>query len=158
MEDVRTQRPFGYWLKHIDGAIEGGMARLFAADGLSRRGWQVLNTVAYEPVAPSRLDEVMGAFLSADEPSMRAYVDDLVRRGWAEQAADGTVALTEEGRTAHRRISEQVGALRTRITECLSPEEFGTLTALLRRVGEHVDALAAEAARDRTKGGPPQQS
>ncbi|MFI8827850.1 MarR family winged helix-turn-helix transcriptional regulator [Streptomyces sp. NPDC053431] len=146
MEDVRTQRPFGYWLKHIDGAIEDAMARLFAADGLSRRGWQVLNTVSYEPVTLDHVDEIMTAFRSVGEPSMRPYVDDLVRRGWAGLDADGTVALTAEGRAAHRRISEQVAVLRTRMTECLSPEEFGTLTALLQRIGDHLDTLAAEAA------------
>ncbi|MFB7863610.1 MarR family winged helix-turn-helix transcriptional regulator [Streptomyces sp. NPDC056069] len=146
MEDVRTQRPFGYWLKHIDGAIESAMARLFAADDLPRRGWQVLNTVSSEPVSLSRIDEIMTAFRSADEPSMRPYVDDLVRRGWAGTDADGTVALTGEGRAAHRRIAERVGVLRTQVTECLSPEEFRTLTSLLQRVGEHLDTLAAEAA------------
>lgn len=52
LPDVREQRPLGYWLKHIDGAIEESMGRLFAADGLNRRGWQVLNT-SRTPRAPS---------------------------------------------------------------------------------------------------------
>ncbi|MFF9194593.1 MarR family winged helix-turn-helix transcriptional regulator [Streptomyces sp. NPDC014779] len=140
MEDVRTQRPFGYWLKHIDRALEGGMARLFAADGLSRRGWQVLNALAYEPAAPDRVDELLAPFRSAEEPTLRPYVDDLVDRGWAAAGPGGTVALTEAGRAAHTRLAARVTALRTRATECLTPEEFGTLMSLLRRVGEHLDA------------------
>ncbi|MGW3041034.1 hypothetical protein ACWC9T_13575 [Kitasatospora sp. NPDC001159] len=63
LPDVREQRPFGYWLRHIDGAIEQSMARLFAADALSRRGWQVLNTVACGPLSTAGVDETMAAFL-----------------------------------------------------------------------------------------------
>ncbi|MFD7975700.1 MarR family winged helix-turn-helix transcriptional regulator [Streptomyces sp. NPDC059071] len=139
-EDVRTQRPFGYWLKHIDGAIEAAMARLFAADGLARRHWQVLHTLAHEPATLAELDRAVAPFLTAGEPTVRPYVDDLAGRGWASRSEDGTVALTEEGRRAHRRIAEQVGALRARVTESLSPEEYGTLVDLLRRVAAHLDA------------------
>ncbi|MBB4985980.1 MULTISPECIES: hypothetical protein [Streptomyces] len=44
------------------------------------------------------------------------------------------LALTDEGRTAHRRISERVGTLRLRLMECLSPEEHTILRELLRRL------------------------
>ncbi|WP_370414945.1 MarR family winged helix-turn-helix transcriptional regulator [Streptomyces fradiae] len=140
MEDLRTQRPLGYWLKHIDGAIEAAMARLFAADDLTRRGWQVLNTLSYEPITPSRIDETLAPFLSPAEPSTRPYVDALVHRGWARPGPADTIQLTAPGHAAHRRIAEQVTALRSRVTESLSPEEYGTLLTLLRRVADHLDA------------------
>ncbi|MFF7020036.1 hypothetical protein ACFY97_03290 [Streptomyces klenkii] len=55
-------------MKHIDRAIEQSLGRLFAADGLNRRAWQVLNTISYGPISIAELDETMAAFLSADEP------------------------------------------------------------------------------------------
>ncbi|WMX44991.1 MarR family winged helix-turn-helix transcriptional regulator [Streptomyces roseicoloratus] len=140
LHDGTTQRPLGYWLKHIDGALEASMARLFAADSLTRRGWQVLNTVAQGPASLAGLDKALAPFLSADEPTVRPYVDDLAGRGWAHVTGDGTVTLTEEGRRAHERIAEQVGALRARVTESLSPEEYGMLVGLLQRVAAHLDA------------------
>ncbi|CAL9362479.1 hypothetical protein SUDANB171_00695 [Streptomyces sp. enrichment culture] len=143
--NVREQRPFGYWLKHIDGAIEENMSRLFARDGLNRRGWQVLNTLSYGPLTVAELDDAMAAFLSADEPTTRPVVDRFAERGWTSTADDGAVALTGEGRRAHQRVAEQTGVLRARMMECLSPEQYAVLMELLRRVATHLDALTAEA-------------
>ena len=147
LPDVREQRPLGYWLKHIDGAIEESMGRLFAADGLNRRGWQVLNTISYAPVTVAEVDETMAAFLSADEPTMRPYVDRFIERGWAHTTDDGAVALTGEGRRAHQHVSGKAGAMRVRMMECLSSEELSVLMALLQRVAAHLDALAVETSR-----------
>jgi DNA-binding MarR family transcriptional regulator len=141
LPNVREQRPFGYWLRHIDGAIEQHMARLFAADGLSRRDWQVLNTVACGPLGAAEVDATMAAFLGPEEPTMRPRLDALAARGWARTGEDGTVALTEDGLAAHRRISGQVAELRRRIAAGLTPEEFRTLTSLLQRTAAHLDTL-----------------
>ncbi|MFF3607509.1 MarR family winged helix-turn-helix transcriptional regulator [Streptomyces sp. NPDC002463] len=140
--DVREQRPLGYWLKHIDGAIEESLGRLLAADGLDRRAWQVLNTLACGPITTAGLDGTMAAFLSADEPTLRPHADRFVEHGWARRNGDDVLTLTDEGRTAHRRISERVGTLRLRLMECLSPEEHTVLMELLRRLATHLDALA----------------
>ncbi|CAL9538796.1 MarR family winged helix-turn-helix transcriptional regulator [Streptomyces sp. enrichment culture] len=143
LPSVREQRPLGYWLKHIDGALTENMDRLLAADGLDRRAWQVLNTLSYGPITVAALDETMTAFLSADEPTTRSQVERFVERGWAGQAGDGRVTLTEEGRRAHERASERARALRMRMMECLSADEYGVLMELLQRVATHLDALAA---------------
>ncbi|MFJ9825591.1 MarR family winged helix-turn-helix transcriptional regulator [Streptomyces sp. NPDC101160] len=148
MPDVRKHRPLGYWLRHIDGALEDTMARLFAADGLTRRGWQVLNTLSYEPIALPDVDATMAAFLTADEPTMRPYVDELVARGWAHRTDDELIALTAEGREGHRRVAEKTRAFRAQVVECLAPEEHTALMELLQRVAGHLDTLAAEAAQD----------
>ncbi|MGW0982874.1 MarR family winged helix-turn-helix transcriptional regulator [Streptomyces xiamenensis] len=142
--NVREQRPFGYWLKHIDGAIEENMSRLLARDGLNRRGWQVLNTLSYGPITVAELDDTMAAFLSPDKPTTRPVVDRLAEHGWTSTADDGAVTLTGEGRRAHQRISEQTGALRVRMMECLSPEQYTVLMELLQRVATQLDALAVE--------------
>ncbi|MFD7510144.1 MarR family winged helix-turn-helix transcriptional regulator [Streptomyces sp. NPDC059853] len=141
---LREQRPFGYWLKHIDRAIEENMSRLFTMDGLNRRGWQVLNTVSYGPITMAELDETMAAFLSAEEPTMRPYIDRFAERGWTSTAGDGAVTLTSEGRQAHQRVAEQTGVLRDRMMQCLSPEQYKVLMELLQRVAAHLDALAVE--------------
>ncbi|MGW4161210.1 MarR family winged helix-turn-helix transcriptional regulator [Streptomyces sp. NPDC004788] len=146
MPDVRKERPLGYWLRHIDGTLEDTMGRLFAADGLTRRGWQVLNTLSYEPIALPDVDAAMAAFLTADEPTMRPYVDEFVARGWAHRADDELISLTAEGRAGHRRVAEKTRTFRTRVVECLAPEEHAALMELLQRVAGHLDALAAEVA------------
>ncbi|MFE2288816.1 MarR family winged helix-turn-helix transcriptional regulator [Streptomyces sp. NPDC059443] len=144
LPNVREQRPLGHWVKRIDGAIEEGLGRLLATDGLNRRAWQVLNTISRGPINITALDERMAAFLSADEPTMRPHVERFVERGWAHVTDDGAVALTEEGRRAHQQVSEQSGALMVRMMECLSIEEHEVLMELLQRVATHFDTLAAE--------------
>ncbi|MFE5587602.1 MarR family winged helix-turn-helix transcriptional regulator [Kitasatospora sp. NPDC056531] len=144
LPNVREQRPLGYWLRHIDGAIEQRMARLFAADALRRRDWQVLNTVACGPLTVAEVDETMAAFRTADEPTVRPYLDGLATRGWVRIDPDA-VALTDEGRAAHQRISAQAAALRKQLTACVTPEEFTTLTTLLQRLAAHLDTLTEAA-------------
>lgn len=140
--NVREQRPLGYWLRAIDGSIEQRLGAVLTADGLNRRGWQVLNTVACGPLAVAEVDETMAAFLSTDEPTMRPYLDRLVELGWAGMADDGTVALTDEGSRAHHGISGRIGAERVRMMECLTPEELAVLMELLQRVAGHLDPLS----------------
>ncbi|MFI0715022.1 MarR family winged helix-turn-helix transcriptional regulator [Streptomyces inhibens] len=147
LPNVREQRPLGYWLKYIDGAIETRFDRLFADDGLTRRGWQVLNTVSYGPITVAEIDETMAAFLSGEEPTMRPYVERFAELDWVRVTDADGLALTEEGKRTHQRVSEQAGTERVRMMECLSHEDFQILMDLLQRIATHLDGLATETPR-----------
>src|SRR4029450_9529752 len=41
----QDRRPIGYWLKHLDRPIEETFERPLSSTGLTRRHWQVLNTL-----------------------------------------------------------------------------------------------------------------
>ena len=142
--DVRRDRPIGYWLKHIDRGIETGFARLLAAHGLNRRGWQVLNTLARAPATRARLDAALAPFLTDDEPTVAGYADTLVTRGHATYDCDGlgdggTYALTAAGRDTHARVAALVHAQRARVIAGLTPEDYTTLLRLLRRIATNLD-------------------
>jgi hypothetical protein len=102
LPNLREQRPFGYWIKHIDRRIEENFGLLLAEEGLDRRRWQVLNTIAHGPISPDDLDRALAPFVSDREPTMRPHADQLVGRGWAAPAVDGTLTLTDEARPATR--------------------------------------------------------
>ncbi|WP_026416209.1 MarR family winged helix-turn-helix transcriptional regulator [Actinomadura oligospora] len=138
--DARADRPIGYWLRHIDGALDANLGRLLADDGLTRRGWQVLNTVSYEPITMADLDRTLDAFVSPDEPTMRPQVERLVDLGWARLDGD-TAELTEDGVRAHRRVRDTIGAQRARMIECFTPEEFRSLMEMLRRFAAHLETV-----------------
>jgi DNA-binding MarR family transcriptional regulator len=133
------QRPFGYWIKQIDRGIEETLGRILSDEDLSRRSWQVFNTVAEGPITPADLDRALAPFLSAEEPTMRPYADELTRRGWVTSGGRGALGLTDEGQRAHRRVSERVRAMRARITDGLSPQEYATMVQLLRRVAANLE-------------------
>ncbi|HEU5473092.1 MAG TPA: MarR family winged helix-turn-helix transcriptional regulator [Actinophytocola sp.] len=119
-------RPIGYWLKEIDRRIEADFARLLAAERLTRRHWQVLNTLAS---GESDIEAALAPFRSAAEPTMAPVLADLAARGWV----DGTT-LTADGRRAHADLAERVQASRLRLTEGISAEEYATVLAVLERM------------------------
>ncbi|GAA4638069.1 MarR family winged helix-turn-helix transcriptional regulator [Actinoallomurus vinaceus] len=141
--DVRQTRPFGYWVKHIDQRIEEMGRRVLAEEGLNRRLWQVLNTIASGPLGPADLDRTLAPFVSDEEPTMRPYVDELAGRGWVTRTDDGDLALTDAGRDAHARAGERMYAARARVVEGLSSDDYDTLMNLLERIAGNLDAVVA---------------
>jgi DNA-binding MarR family transcriptional regulator len=128
------RQPIGYWLKEIDRLIEESFGQLLAEEDLTRRHWQVLNTVAAGLTRPAELDAALEPFLSAAAPSVAPVLDDLVARGWMERAGDGTVGLTSVGERAHAAVRERVVANRRTLTEGITAEEYANVVNLLERM------------------------
>jgi hypothetical protein len=64
---VEDRRPIGYWLKHLDRLIEDNFDRLLASEGLTRRHWQLLNTLHRGPSTHEELAEAVAPFVT-DHP------------------------------------------------------------------------------------------
>ncbi|RSM84536.1 hypothetical protein DMH04_20655 [Kibdelosporangium aridum] len=122
-------KPLGYWLIHIHELLETGFERLFEDEGLTRRHWQVLNTIASKAEIHTALRPFGDDF--------RQQVDELAARGWV----NGEFELTTAGREAHQRVSERVHAIRAKVTEGISADEYATLMNLLQRVATNAAAL-----------------
>ena len=126
-------RPIGYWVKEIDRRLEDDVDRLLEAEHLTRRHWQVLDTLARaetqsETRGPAHLDAALAPFAATVQPQ----VDDLRDRGWV--TATGPVALTGAGRAAHNRVAAQVRDFRAHVTDGLSEQDYRTLITLLERI------------------------
>jgi DNA-binding MarR family transcriptional regulator len=134
-----NRRPIGYWVKEIDRRIERDFVRLLAAERLTRRHWQVLNTVRERPRTQDELDGELAPFLSESAPSTAPVVADLCERGWLEQA-ETTIALTENGATQHEHVSARVAANRRRLTEGISAEEYRSTVDVLERMAGNLTA------------------
>lgn len=139
----RTPKPFGYWLKRIDSGIEDNLGALLSRDGLTRRGWQVLNCVVSGPIAPSEVDRAMAPFFDDSDPTAAPYLRALADRAWIAADSDGVYSLTEAGRLAFEALQQRVSAQRAAVMQGLTREEFATLVELLRRVAANVDAIGA---------------
>ena len=57
------RQPIGYWLKHLDRLIDRAFEQSLGASNLSRRHWQVLNTLIERPVAVRGLAETLAPFI-----------------------------------------------------------------------------------------------
>jgi hypothetical protein len=122
-----TDRPFGFWLKLIDRRLSDEMQALFAADGISRRDWRMLNLIAGEA-----RDERLTDRLRAKPHALHR----LAERGWI---AGTPPLLTDAGRAARDRLEGEVRALRERVAGAVSAEDFTTtlrsLEAIARELG-----------------------
>ena len=120
-------RPFGFWLKLVDRRISDEMETLFAADGITRRDWRMLNLLAGE----ARDERLAERLLSKPHALHR-----LVERGWV---AGFPPEITDAGREARDRLEAQVTALRERIAGAVSADDFATtlrsLEAIARELG-----------------------
>jgi DNA-binding MarR family transcriptional regulator len=124
-------KPLGYWLKHIDTRLEAAFVRLLAEEGLNRRQWQILNTIASGARSVGEIDEAAKPFLI--EESFQPVVDSLAALGWVTE-----YQLTPVGRTAFDSVSGKVHAFRAKVISGMSEEEYVTLVRLLERVAANV--------------------
>jgi DNA-binding MarR family transcriptional regulator len=137
VERYAMQRPIGYWVKQLDGAIEDAFAGVLSAERLTRRHWQVLSLV--RETAPTReaVDAQLGVF---DQRGCAANsaLDELVERGWVERDADGRHRLGPAGAAAYDDLARKVGVLRRRTSEGVREEEYRTAVDVLRRMTENL--------------------
>jgi DNA-binding MarR family transcriptional regulator len=136
-------RPIGYWLKHLDRLIEDTFSRALAGQGLTRRHWQVLNTVARGPASPAELTKALDPFLREDPSAQATTVADLIRRGWVIRERDGRLCLTPYGRTAHQRTQERVQQTRGLILRGVSADEYAAVIDILARMAANLETSAA---------------
>lgn len=94
-------KPIGYYLKALDALIDEHFARSLSAHELTRRDWQVLNSLALQgPLTRQTLGRLLGPFWEPGARTLDEVVHALADRG--RITADGdTLALTTAGRRAH---------------------------------------------------------
>jgi len=135
-----AERPIGWWVKHLDALLEDVVDGAVAGEGLTRRHWQVLHTLASAPADEAALAGALADF-AGDVPAVAA---DLYGRGWLDRRS-GSLFLTAEGRTAHERLERAIGRVRRHVADGLSREEYERTVLVLRRMAENVErALGRE--------------
>jgi DNA-binding MarR family transcriptional regulator len=134
-----TVKPIGYWFSHLHQLLESSLDTVVNSEKLTRRHWQVLNTIAGGAHTQAEVDEVLSPFRIQDGASLKPLADDLVARGWVSHGDE--FELTEMGRSAHRRLEELIKAHRRRITEGISDEEYAATVHVLERMAGNLESL-----------------
>jgi DNA-binding MarR family transcriptional regulator len=134
MPGMEGQRPIGWWVKRLDVLLEEAVDTAVAGEGLNRRHWQVLHSLAGGVVRESDLRSTL-----ADFPGdVGAVVGELVERGWVARPAGGDLALTADGRAGHDRVASAVGRVRRHLADGLSAREYERTVMILERMVDNV--------------------
>ncbi|MEU5258516.1 MarR family winged helix-turn-helix transcriptional regulator [Amycolatopsis sp. NPDC021455] len=128
-------KPLGWWLRHLHELLESSMAQVLETESLTRRHWQVLNTIALGARTPEEVDTAMAPFVIAEGP-MAPKVADLRARGWV--AEDG--ALTADGREAHARVEARIKEFRAKAIDGISDDDYRTTLRTLERCAANLEA------------------
>lgn len=114
--------------------IEQAFGDVFESQSITRREWQVLESVARAPVHESELLQTLEAFAGA-----RDAVDDLRRRGLLTEGANRVLSLTRAGHVVHGSAAAGVATVRSAVTAALPAANYATLIQLLADLVDGLD-------------------
>jgi DNA-binding MarR family transcriptional regulator len=126
-------------VKRLDVALEALLDATLAQLHLTRRQWQVLNTLSSGPVTPAELAEALRPFnqaglVDAHERDMAS----LVRRQLVF-LQNGYLALTETGISLHAKAARLVEAARDELTSGIGTDEYAMAISVLERMCSNAD-------------------
>lgn len=143
------EKPIGYWLKRLDRLIENTFDRALAESGISRRQWQTLNTLHHTTRDDAGLREVLRPFWNTgqgDSETVADVVEALTGRGWIGRDAEGSYALTADGRAARASAASSVAEIRALVSRGVTEQEFQATMDVLRRMTANLESEARKAA------------
>lgn len=142
-----SEQPVGYWLKAADHALTASIDAAQRELGVTRLGWQVLNTI--QRATNATADEIAATLhMFTARTTLDVLLAALRARGWIQDDA-GPVRLTDEGQRAHARILERQQEIRRRATAGISQADYDTTL----RVLQCLVANLGDAGEERTSGG-----
>ncbi|GAA4992737.1 MarR family winged helix-turn-helix transcriptional regulator [Kitasatospora paranensis] len=132
-----------YLLSRTGKAARGRLTERLAARGL--RLWHMAVLAALTDFGP-HVQRALATRLSVDPSDIAKVVDELAAAGWVGRTRDPAdrrrvrVTVTPEGRTALAALRSDAEAVQDDLLAPLDDAERDQLTALLRRVFDHVQA------------------
>ena len=126
------QRPMGYWLKTVDGLIDGKFLDALDEHGVTRRQWQLLNRLTVGPATAEELARTVTPFRAPNAPEDTVLDDltELIESAWIDATPTG-YEMTERGAAAHGRLEEVVADQRAILMAGISGADYATTVATL---------------------------
>lgn len=125
-----TFRPVGFWVKLVDQLLEERLDATLATHSLTRRGWQVLNSLGDGGLSQAELGARLEGWVSDGGDEIGATVASLIETDQV-QASEGALVLTGAGVRTRDAATDDVGAFRRLVAEGIDRSDYGTALAVL---------------------------
>src|SRR3712207_3897556 len=93
MPRMAEERPIGWWVKRLDTLLEEAVDAVVTGEGLTRRHWQGLHSLATGAHAEADVRTALGGF-PGEAP---VALSELVRPGRGVRLGAGAIGLTQDG-------------------------------------------------------------
>ncbi|MBJ7595746.1 MAG: winged helix DNA-binding protein [Candidatus Dormibacteraeota bacterium] len=133
IEQQAERRPIGWWLKRADACLRQAFEDALAGLAITRRQWQVLESLARAPRPEAEILRALDNFAGA-----ASAVDQLRDREFVVDGRDGALALTPAGLSAHADAGARVATVREAVATALPADDYPTLIRLL---GQLIDGV-----------------
>ena len=121
--------PIGYWIKKADNALTKGIDEIQSVFGLTRTGWQVLNSIK-EKGSLNKTELVSRMQPFADENSLNYILTDFTIRELLEDGS-GQLSLTEKGILLHQSCFEKQTEFRKKAMAGISEQQYQETVLIL---------------------------
>ncbi|GAA2447450.1 MarR family winged helix-turn-helix transcriptional regulator [Streptomyces macrosporus] len=139
-----VRQPIGYWSWAAHKAVVTYIRAGLAEYGISQPQWWVLSQLADagdDGRTREQVFAVLRGYLDVGG-ALGPETDALVDRGLVDTGDDGRMRLTSEGRAVHRTCARRQAAMRERIHEGVTDEEYLVTLKVLQRMIHNVGGRA----------------
>ncbi|WP_098408881.1 MarR family transcriptional regulator [Paramicrobacterium agarici] len=137
--DRPARPPIGLLLRTLDRLLDERFERTLGIRDISRRQWQLLNTLARRPATSNALTEAVAPFLDTSE-SAEQHLDPLKQRGLVA-VNDDVYELTDAGRRTFDDLAREVQVTRELTVRGLPEGEYERTIATLQRMVENLEPV-----------------
>lgn len=134
----RKKLPIGYYIKQVDELLTKGIDEIQNEFGLSRKGWQVLNTVFQkDEISRTNLQSLMNPF--ADLEALNFIVAELQERQLVIEKEE-QLTLTIKGIELHKSCLQKQQAFRQKAMANISELQYETTLTTLQKMIENLQS------------------
>lgn len=135
---THATRPIGFWLKTVDRLIDERFEATLGAAGITRRQWQLMNTLADGARTGAELDDAVRPFLdAAGGETSASHLGSLTARGIVVEVG-GHYRLTQEGVALRQELGVSVRQTRQLVTDGLDEEDYVRTVATLEKMAANL--------------------
>lgn len=137
----RRKLPIGFWIKQVDVLLTQGINEIQAGFGLSRTGWQILNTIAENnDIKKETLMEVMQPF--ADTDQVQSILNNLITDNLVQGQASCT--LTSTGNQLHTHCLAKQTEFRKKSMQGISEQYYEITVNTLQQIVTNLTVARAQ--------------